>query len=83
MSGWRCRARWPIIGTPSSAAATSYSSTWFDELDLATKEDVKKLDTAFSDGFVKGQPCWVLEQQLWSGTIQLREGLNSYAYHSH
>ena len=42
------------------------ASTWFSELDSAAKEDVKNLDTAFSDRFVKSQPCWVLEQQLWS-----------------
>ena len=54
------------------------ASTWFDELNPAIKGDVKRLDTAFSDRFVKDQPCWVLEQQLWSRVMEPTEGLDSY-----
>lgn len=54
------------------------ASTWFDSLDPNILGDVKQLDAAFKDRFVNSQPTWLLEQQLWSRTMQPTEGLDAY-----
>lgn len=54
------------------------ASSWFDQLDSKVTGDVAKLHQAFKERFVLNQPSWLLEQQLWSRTMQPTEGLDSY-----
>ena len=57
---------------------TPPASSWFDQLDGKVTSDVKRLSEAVEDRFVDNQPQWLLEQQLWSRTMQPTEGLDTY-----